>query len=60
MYGLIHRRPFQPFAFRRFDHPFRVREGLRIPFKIAPLEGLHPETVEVEDVAADGAQPYRR
>ncbi len=49
MYGLIHA-DLQPFRLQALDHPFRVREGLRIPFKIAPLEGLHPEAVEVEDV----------
>ncbi len=40
----------QPFRLEALDHPFRVRESQRIPFEIAPLEGLHPETVEMEDV----------
>ncbi len=40
----------QPFLFQAADHAFRVREGHRVPLKVAPLEGLHPETVEVKDV----------
>ena len=40
----------QPFLFQALNHAFRVREGHRIPFKIAPLESLHPEAVKVEHV----------
>ena len=40
----------QPFLFQAADHPFRVGEGHRVPLKIAPLEGFHPEAVEVEHV----------
>ena len=40
----------QPFLFQAADHTFRVREGHRIPLKVAPLEGFHPEAVEMEDV----------
>ena len=40
----------QPFLLQAADHPFRIREGHRVPLKITPLEGLHPEAVEVEDV----------
>ena len=40
----------QPFLLQAADHPFRVREGHRIPLEVAPLEGLHPEAVKVEHV----------
>ena len=41
---------FQSFRFQAADHPFRVRESQRVPLKIAPLEGFHPETVKVENM----------
>ena len=32
------------------QHPHRIGEDARIPLEVAPVEGLHPEAVEVEDV----------
>ena len=40
----------QPFFFQAADHAFRLREGQRIPLKVAPLEGFHPEAVKVKNV----------
>ena len=40
----------QPFLFQAADHAFRIREGHRVPLEVAPLEGFHPEAVEVEHV----------
>ncbi|MNS23590.1 hypothetical protein D3C72_554120 [compost metagenome] len=41
---------FQPLVLQAANHPFRVRESHRVPFKITPLEGFHPEAVEVENM----------
>ena len=40
----------QALIFQSLNHAFRVREGQRIPLEIAPLEGFHPEAIEVEHV----------
>ena len=40
----------KPSVMVSLQHPLRVRKGLRIPGKVAPLIGFHPVTVKVEDM----------
>ena len=36
-----------------FEHPFRVFEGVFVPYKVGPLEFFHPEAVKMEDRQRD-------
>ena len=35
------------------EHAHRIREGFAVPFKIAPIKSLHPETVKMEHMQRD-------
>ncbi|MNJ50821.1 hypothetical protein D3C77_461090 [compost metagenome] len=43
----------QAFAFESLQHALRIGEYILIPFKVAPMELLHPEAIEMKHMKRD-------
>ena len=50
MYGLIQTQILQPARLQPGQHGGGIGEAAPVPFEVAPVELLHPEAIEVEDV----------